>query len=127
MNMFISAITWMAKQLTSNALDKALDVVHKRIHSGVEKEKIKAELVKSYYANRASYMQAGGLWLMALFAVPLAVWWSAVLLYSILWCADCMYSQDWTIAALPPPMDQWSGWIIISIFGVIGVTKLVNK
>lgn len=35
----------------------------------------------------------------------------------------CAYPQDWTIAALPPPLDEWAGAIIIAIFGVQAVTR----
>ena len=67
---------------------------------------------------------AGGFWLMLIFAVPLACWFGAVIVYSIFWCAGCAYPQDWTIAALPPPLDDWAGGIIVSIFGVVGVSRL---
>ncbi len=60
---------------------------------------------------------------MLLFAVPLAIWWAAVLIYSVLWCAGCAYPQDWTIAALPPPLDDWAGLIVMAIFGVIGLDR----
>lgn len=127
MSSFIAAIGWLFKQVSGSALDKALDAVGKRLDSDVEKEKIKADIIKAYYTNRVAYMNAGGLWLMAIFAVPLALWWSVVIVYSILWCQDCIFAQDWTIAALPPSLSEWAGWIVISIFGVVGVTRLVRK
>jgi hypothetical protein len=68
-------------------------------------------------------MKAGGFWLMLLFAIPLAIWWGAVILYSILWCSRCAYPQTWVIAALPAPLDEWAGLIVMSIFGVIGLTQ----
>ena len=62
--------------------------------------------------------------LMMLFAVPLAFWWGAVLVYSVLWCRACAYPQTWSIAALPAPLDQWAGLIVLSIFGVLGIDRL---
>ncbi len=69
-------------------------------------------------------MRAGGLWLMLLFAVPLGLWFTAVCVYSVLWCAGCASPMGWTIAALPAPLDEWAGLIVVSIFGVLGVTQI---
>ena len=61
---------------------------------------------------------------MLIFAAPLGLWFGAVVVYSIFWCGLCVYPQTWTIAALPPPLDEWAGLMIISIFGVVGVSRL---
>jgi hypothetical protein len=110
--------------LTGELLDRALDTVDRKIAAETDREKIKADLIVEHYRQRADFMRAGGLWLMLLFAVPLAFWWGAVLVYSVLWCAGCAYPQGWTIAALPPPLDQWAGLIVVAIFGVLGVDRL---
>jgi len=109
--------------LTSNVLDRVLSTVDKRIEAKTDREAIKGQIIKSHYATRADYMKAGGFWLMAAFAAPLALWHGAVVVYSIFWCADCAFPQDWTIAALPAPLDEWAGFMIVSIFGVIGVSR----
>ena len=80
-----------------------------------------ADVVNSYYQNRASWMQAGGFWLILMFAVPVAAWFSAVTVYNILWCAACAYPQAWTIAAYPSPLDEWAGWIVLACIGGAGV------
>jgi len=72
-------------------------------------------------------MQAGGFVLMMLFAVPLAFWFAAVCIYSVFWCSGCPFPQSWTIAALPPPLDEWSAQIVIAIFGVAGITRFARK
>lgn len=109
------------KWLTGGFLDRALGTVDKYVESQTDKEKIKADVVKSYYANRASWLQAGGFWLLLLFAIPVALWFGAVVLYSMLWCQGCVYPQEWTIAALPQPLSEYAGWIIISCIGGAGV------
>ncbi len=114
---------WIAKLLTGDVLGRAFDVVDAKIESETDREKIKGDIIKTHYRNRGAWMEAGGFWLMLAFAVPLAFWFGSVVLYSVFWCADCAYPQPWTIAALPPPLDDWAGGIIISIFGVVGVTK----
>lgn len=110
--------------LTGGVLDRVLSTVDRKIASDTDREKIKGDIIIEHYRQRADWMRAGGFWLMLLYAVPFALWYTAVVLYSILWCARCAYPQDWVIAALPPPLDEWGGWIMLAIFGVIGVDKL---
>jgi len=109
--------------LTGGALDRILRTVDAKIAAETDREALKADIIKEHYATRGDFMRAGGLWLMLIFAVPLGLWFASVCVYSILWCAGCAYPQDWTIAALPPPLDEWSGMIVISIFGVVGVSR----
>lgn len=110
--------------LTGGVLDRVLRTVDKRIESQTDRERIKADLIVESYRQRADFMRAGGFWLMLIFAAPLAFWWAAVLVYSVFWCAACAYPQPWSIAALPPPLDEWAGLMVVAIFGVLGVTQL---
>ncbi len=116
-------LTW----LTSGPLDRILDTVDRRVAAETDREKIKGDLIQTYYQTRAGWMGAGGLILMLLFAVPLAFWFGAICVYNVFWCAGCAYPQRWTIAALPPPLDEWAGLIILSIFGVIGFTQFRRR
>ncbi len=109
--------------LFGSALDRVLDTVDRRAMAETDREKIRGDIIREHYRTSADRMKAGGFRLMLLFAVPLAVWWAAVILYSILWCQGCAFPQSWTIAALPAPLDQWAGLIVMSIFGVIGLTQ----
>lgn len=115
-------LAFLAKFLTGGILDRVLDSVDRKIKNETDREKIKGDVVRSYYENRAGFMRAGGFVLMLLFAVPLAFWFASVVIYSVFWCAGCAYPQAWSIAALPAPLDQWAGGIIVSIFGLIGYT-----
>jgi len=109
--------------LTGGALNRVFDTIDRKIAAETDREALKAEIIREHYRTRSDYMRAGGIWLMLLFAVPLGIWFGAVCLYSILWCAGCAYPQPWTIAALPAPLDSWAGLIVVSIFGVVGVTR----
>ena len=115
---------FLAKIFTGGFIDRAFDVVDKKIESETNREALKADIVKEHYRNRADWMGKGGFILTLLFALPLAFWYGSVIIYSVFWCAGCAYPQEWAIAALPAPLDEWAGIIIISIFGVVGVTKL---
>lgn len=110
--------------LGSGALDRILATVDRKVQSETDREKIKGEIIKEAYSQRGDYMRSGGFWLMLAFATPLAFWWASVLLYSVFWCQGCVYPQPWSVAALPAPLDEWAGLIVVSIFGVIGVTRL---
>lgn len=113
--------------VTGGALDRVLDTVDRRVAAETDREKIKGDIIKEHYRTRADFMRAGGFTLMLLFAVPLAFWWGAVLVYSVLWCAGCAFPQTWTVAALPPPLDDYAHYIIMSIFGVAGVLQLGSR
>ena len=119
-------IKLIVKVLGGGLLDRVLDTVETKIASETDKEKIKADLIKENYRTRADWMRSGGFALCLLFAVPLAFWFASVVIYSVFWCADCMFPQPWSIAALPAPLDDWAGGIIVSIFGVIGVTRFAK-
>ncbi len=119
-------LKWFGSLLSGGLLDRVLETVDRRIEAETDREKIKSDIIMSHYRNRGDFMRSGGFILMLLFAVPLAVWFSAVVIYSILWCQGCAFPQDWSIAALPAPLDQWAGGIIVSIFGVIGVSRFKN-
>ena len=110
--------------LTGGALGRILATVDKRIDAQTDREALKADIIKSHYATRGDYMRAGGFWLMLLFAAPLGLWWASVLAYSVFWCQGCAYPRDWAIAALPAPLDEWAGLIVMSIFGVLGIDRM---
>jgi len=122
--MLVGFAKWVGSLLTGGLLDRVLETVDTKIQADVDKEKLKADIIREHYRNRGDFMRSGGFVLMLLFAAPLAVWFTAVVIYSILWCQGCAYPQDWSIAALPAPLDDWAGGIIVSIFGVIGVSRL---
>ena len=120
-------IAALLKWLTGGALDRVLSTVDRQIEASTDREKIKADIIVAHYQSRAGFMQAGGFWLMMLFAVPLAFWFAAVCVYSVFWCAGCAYPQEWTVAALPAPLDEWSAQIIIAIFGLVGVSRFARR
>jgi hypothetical protein len=118
--MFAKILGWLA----SGPLDRILDTVDRKVDAQTDREKIKGDIIQEHYRHRGDWMRAGGFILMFAFSAPLAYWFASVCVYSVHFCADCAYPKDWTIAALPAPLDEWAGIIIVSIFGVIGVSRL---
>lgn len=41
--------------------------------------------------------------------------------------ASTFPALGWTVHALPPPMDQWQGTIILSLFGLSAVAKVFRR
>jgi hypothetical protein len=110
--MWQTILTW----LLSGPLDRALKSVDNAVNNETTREQVKAELAKTYLTAQASILTGRGWWFPLLFLVPAGLWFSGVCIYSLLWCAKCAYPQAWTIAALPPPLDQWMGAIVGSLF-----------
>jgi hypothetical protein len=92
------------------------------------REALKADIIPEAYKQRADWMRAGGFWLMLLFAVPLAVWWAAVILYSA--CSGVPGVRSRRRGPLPPchlRLMSGHGQVVISIFGVIGADRWGRK
>lgn len=110
--------------LTGGVLDRVLSTVDRKIQNETDREKIKGDIIRESYRSRGAWMRSGGFVLTLLFAIPLAFYWASVIWYSVFWCLDCAYPKPWTIAALPAPFDEWGWMIMVSIFGVLGVTQV---
>lgn len=104
------------KWLTGGPLDRILATVDRKVDSQTERERIKADAVGSYVAAQATVLTGRGWWFPILFLAPAGFWFASVCVYSVLWCRGCAFPQDWTIAALPPPLDDWMAAIVGSLF-----------
>lgn len=110
--MFQAILSW----LTGGVLDRILKSVDNSIDNDTKREEVKAEVIKSYLSSQVAILTGRGWWFPLLFLVPAGFWFAAVCVYSVLFCKACMFPQAWTIAALPPPLDQWMGAIVASLF-----------
>lgn len=102
--------------LTAGPLDRILTSIDKHTDATIDREKIRSEAVSQYVQAQVAIANSRQWWFPILFLVPAGLWFGSVCLYSILWCKACAYPQSWSIAALPPPLDQWEGLIISSLF-----------
>lgn len=102
--------------LTRGPLDRILRTVETRIDNETERERVKTDAVKAFVAGQVSLANSRQWWFPLFFLIPAGFWFAAVCIYSILWCRGCAFPQDWSIAALPSPLDQWMGWIVGSLF-----------
>ena len=100
----------------SGPLGRIFDTIDRKIDSETERQRIKTEAVESYVAAQAQVLTGRGWWFPLFFLAPIGLHVAAVSIYSTLWCRGCIWPQDWTIAALPPPFDEWEGVIVTSLF-----------
>lgn len=117
--------------LFSGPLGRALDSVDKYFDNETERDKSKNELKAKWleaqgaqFNSKAWKVFAG---LMVAFAIPVWFWFSSVLVYSVFWCEKCAYPMPWVIAALPPPLNEWAGGIIMSLFGGLSAIAIFSK
>lgn len=97
-------------------LDRIFKTIDNSVDNQTTREQIKADLAKSYLAAQVSILTGRGWWFPLFFLAPAGLWFSAVCIYSILFCKACIFPQPWTIAALPSPLDQWMAAIVGSLF-----------
>jgi hypothetical protein len=112
----VSFITAILGWLLQGPLDRIFKTVDTAIDNQTKREDIKADLAKSYLASQAAILNGRGWWFPIFFLAPAGLWFGSVCIYSILFCKACAFPQAWTIAALPPPLDQWMGAIVGSLF-----------
>lgn len=102
-------------------LTRILDTIDKKTDAGVQRDQMKADVVKSWASSQAQVLNGKGWMFPLLFAIPVGLHFAAVCVYSIFWCHGCAYPVAWSIAALPVPFDQWEGAIVLSYFvGALG-------
>ena len=107
--------------LTAGPLDRILASVDRSVDNATERERIRTEAVAAFVNAHVGLANSSGCssWCRQVF------WFGSVCVYSVLWCRGCAFPQDWTIAALPPPLDEWMGAIVASLFiGKAGETLI---
>lgn len=102
--------------LTGGTLDRILSSVDNKINNETTREAVKADLVADYMRAQVAILTGRGWWFPLFFIAPLGMWFASVCFYSMLFCQRCAFPQTWSIAALPSPLDEWSGIIIGSLF-----------
>ena len=111
--------------LTGGPLQRILDTVDKHVDAGVKRDEIRAKAISDFTSAQVAAINGGNpadKWIMLGVAVPTLTHYAAVCFYSVFWCKGCMAPVAWTIAALPPPFDQWEGAVVMSFF--VGATGM---
>lgn len=125
--MFAGLAAFVLKFLSGGMLKQVFAHLDKRADAQTERERISAEIVKERISAEVErrnaqrdVLLAGNRWLQWLFVVPLGVWFTAVI-------ADSIFYFPFDIAALPAPLDEWSGLIISALFLVDAAPRVVAQ
>ena len=134
--MIASLFGWAIKLFGGGIIEKALDAFTKSEDIRVRGKEIDAETVKEamrmYVQSQANQnevqkakLEIKFYWLLvALFIIPLGVWWTAVL-------ADSTFNLPISVANLPTPeLREWAGQMISFLFytggTVLGIKALLK-
>lgn len=110
--------------LTGGSLEKMLDIIDSKMDNDTKREELKASVTETWIKAQANLLVGRTWWFQLLFVVPLGVWFSSVILDSILGSFDF-----WTHVtyALPSPLDDWAAWIISALFIVDGSKAVLGR
>lgn len=111
---------WLLSFITGGSLDRILDTIEHKMDDETKKEEIKAEVTKTWINAQANLLVGRTWWFQLFFVVPLGFWWAAVIL-------DSVFGFTWNVAALPTPLDEWSGWMISSVFLIDGTKAVIGR
>ena len=110
--MFRMLLGW----LTGGTLDRILSSIDKKVDNETVREKLKTEAVTEYVKAHVAIANSRQWFFPLFFLIPAGLHFASVTIYSILFCRGCAYPQDWSIAALPAPFNEWEGVIVTSLF-----------
>lgn len=114
---FKTIVNWFV----GGSLEKILDVIDKKMDDDVKKEEIKADVTKTWINAQANLLVGRTWWFQLFFVIPLGFWWSAVIFDSV------FRIDNWDVAALPNPLDDWAAYIISALFIVDGGKALIGR
>lgn len=120
----LNGIKWVgkgfAKAFTGGNLDSILNSIEKGMRNDDEKEKVKADVTKTWINAQAGLLVGRTWWFQLFFVIPLGLWFTAV-------CLDSILPGQWHIAALPNPLDDWATYIISALFIVDGSKAILGR
>ena len=103
---------YKAKLTAANDGDRiAADVAQSHLLAEIESRKAQRDIIiaeQSHWSTRL---------IRPMFAWPLAIYWAAII-------ADSMYFHSQSILALPSPMDEWAGIMVLAYFGGRPIEKI---
>lgn len=134
--MITTFIAWLVRLGAGGIVDRALTLIEKRAEQQNDREQIRADLTSEYYRQvveetriMADYNTAKlsfpWFWIFAaMFLIPLALWWSAVII-------DSVFGFSWSVADLPTSqMQAWAGnmiqWVFYVGSGVAGLKTVLK-
>lgn len=115
------ALGLLAGVFTGGTLSDILDTIEHKIDSETEKEKVKAEVTKTWINAQAQLLVGRTWWFQLFFVLPLGFWWTCIIIDSV------FMIEGWEISKLPSPLDSWAGGIISALFMIDAGKALVGR
>lgn len=110
----------VAGVFTGGSLDSILGTIERGMSDDVEKERTKADVVKTWINAQASLLTGRTWWFQLFFVVPLGLYFSSV-------CFQAAFPQwSWGTGDLPSPMDEWAMYIVSALFIVDGTKAAIG-
>lgn len=114
----------VASIFTGGSLDSILSTIDRGMDDEVEKERVKADVTKTWINAQAGLLTGRTWWFQLFFVVPLGLYFSSV-------CFQAAFPHlAWGTGELPVPLDQWAMYIITALFIVDGskaVTGMLKR
>jgi hypothetical protein len=110
----------VAGVFTGGSLDSILGSIERGMSDEVEKERTKADVVKTWINAQASLLTGRTWWFQLFFVVPLGLYFSSV-------CFQAAFPMwAWGTGVLPSPMDEWAMYIVSALFIVDGTKAAIG-
>lgn len=115
---------WVVSALSGGSLDRILDTIEKRLDNEVTKEEIKAEVTKTWIQAQANLLVGRTWWFQLFFVAPLGLWFFTTI---VILLGQALFGWTVPIPALPPPVDEWAGWMLSSVFLIDGTKSIIGR
>lgn len=110
----------VASVFTGGNLDSILNSIEKGMSDEVEKERTKADVVKTWINAQASLLTGRTWWFQLFFVIPLGLYFSSA-------CFQAAFPfWAWGLGELPSPMDEWAMYIVSALFIVDGTKAAIG-
>lgn len=129
--MITKALRALWRWLSGGGLDGLIETYATKKDSEVERDRIEADVLKARIdaeiegrRNATEIRKStAGFWEMRLLSFVIA---APFALHAAVVGLDTTFRIGWAIPAYPPPFDEWEGAILLSFFGVYGLSRGVS-
>lgn len=116
----LKAVKGLGSLFTGGSLDSILKTIDNGMSDDVEKERVKADVTKTWINRQADLLVGRTWWFQLFFVVPLGMHWAA-----LNWVSAFPH-WGWTVVPLPEPFDDWATYILAALFIVDGGKALIG-
>lgn len=124
-------LAWIARLLGGGLLDRLLDAYRTRQIAQTEQDRVVADVVikdieRQIDAQRTARevrMAMVSFWEIRLITATIGMCFT---LHLVLVTLDTCFALGWRIAKFPDPFDKYQGAILLSFFGLQGVTQIAG-